>query len=91
MEPPKVVSEEPLNLIEPASTPIEAACLELDVSIDKCLFSLKQMRASLLYLKEHLEHPLQLEALNNIESLIDEAMIPYLAEICGEFNYIADG
>lgn len=91
MEPPKEVSEKPLNLIEPPSTPVEAACLDLDVSIDKCLASLKQMRASLLYLKERFEHPLQVEALNNIEGLLNEAMIPYLSEIHDEFKYIADG
>jgi len=90
MEPTKVISPPEPKLIVPASTPVEAACLDLDSAIDTCLAGITQMRKSLEFLKLHLEHPLQLEALNNIEGVIDEAMLPYLSDINDEFKYIAD-
>ena len=90
MEPQKVVSSDTPELIAPSSTPTEAACLDLDVGIDKCLSGIQQMLVSVEYLKVHLEHPLQVEALSNIEGLINEAMIPYLGDIHNEFKYIAD-
>ena len=90
MEPSKVVSTPEPNLIVPAATPVEAACLDLDAAIDTCLAGIKQMAAAVEFLKPHLEHPIQQEALNNIEGLINEAMIPYLSDIDTEFKYIAD-
>ena len=84
------VKAEDSKLIAPPSTLVESACLDLDVGIDKCLSSIKQMRKSVEFLKKHLEHPLQVEALDNIEGLINEAMMPYLGDIHNEFKYIAD-
>jgi hypothetical protein len=69
---------------------MEAACLDLDSSIDTCLAGITQMRKSVEFIKKHLENPVQLEALSNIEGLINEAMIPYLSDINDEFKYIAD-
>jgi hypothetical protein len=89
MEIIEVNTQEP-KLIVPASTPVEAACLDLDAAIDTCLAGIQQMQYAVKFLKEHLENPIQLEALNNIEGLIDEAMLPYLSDIDDEFKYIAD-
>ena len=90
MEPQEVVSPNNPELIVPPYTLVESACIDLDVGIDKCLASIQQMLTSVEYLKIHLEHPLQVEALNNIEGLINEAMMPYLGDIHNEFKYIAD-
>ncbi len=78
-----------LGLISPPPTSVEGACLELDKSIDACLTSIRKMRETVKFLKIHLDHPFHVEALDNIDSLIDEALIPYLAEVDKEFREIA--
>ena len=78
-----------LELIAPPSTSIEEACLNLDVAIDGCIINIKKIRKSVKFLKKHLEHPFHVEALDNITGLIDEALIPYLAELDKEFRVIA--
>jgi hypothetical protein len=78
-----------LGLISPPPTDVEGACLQLDSSIDMCLNSIKKMRKTVRFLKAHLDHPFHVEALDNIDSLIDEALIPYLAEVDQEFRVIA--
>lgn len=79
-----------LELITVEAVVAEAACLNLDMSIDKCLSGVKQMKKAIEELKSLLEHPFQVEALNNIDGIIDEALIPYLEEVDKEFRNITD-
>ncbi len=78
-----------LGLIVPHSTPEEAACLRLDSAIDKAVVSVKEMRKAVKFLRTRLGHPLHKLALDNIDGLIDEALIPYLDEVDKEFREIA--
>ena len=86
---PKRIEKPKLGLIVPPPTNVEEACLRLDSAIDKAVISVKEMRKAVKFLQGVLEHPLQKEALTNIDGLLDEALIPYLDEIDHEFRYIA--
>ena len=77
------------KLIAPPVTNVEGACLKLDIAIDKAVISIKEMRKAVKFLRTKLDHPFHVEALHNIDGLIDEALIPYLAEVDKEFRIIA--
>ena len=47
------------------------------------------MRKVVKFLRTKLGHPLHKLALDNIDGLIDEALIPYLDEVDKEFREIA--
>lgn len=76
------------GLIAPLTT-VESGWNQLDSSIETCVRGVKEMRKSVAFLKKFLDHPFHVEALDNIDGLIDEALIPYLAEIDKEFRQIA--
>ena len=78
-----------LGLIVPSPTDVEEACLRLDSAIDKAVVSVKEMRKVVKFLRTKLGHPLHKLALDNIDGLIDEALIPYLDEVDKEFREIA--
>lgn len=78
-----------LQLITSADSEAAATCLKLDTCIDKCLSSIKGMKEAVTFLKTVMDHPFHVEALQNIDGLIDEALIPYLDEIDKEFRNIA--
>jgi hypothetical protein len=83
-----LVEAQKLGLITAPPTSLESGWRQLDDSIDKCLKSLKQMRGSAKFLRKYMDHPFHVEALDNIDSLIDEALIPYLAEVDREFRNV---
>ena len=78
-----------LGHIVPPSTDVEEACLRLDSALDKVVIGIKEIRKAVKFLRTKLEHPLHKVALNNIDGLIDEALIPYLGEVDQEFRQIA--
>ena len=78
-----------LGLIVPPPTDVEGACLRLDTAIDGCVLSIRGMRKAVKFLRTKLEHPFHIEAMDNIDGFIDEALIPYLAEVDKEFREIA--
>jgi len=82
-------NEKPLSLIVPPPTKVEDACLKLDSALDRAVNSVKEIRAAVKYLRTMLDHPFHVEALANIDGLLDEALIPYLAEVDKEFRNIA--
>jgi len=84
-----IVEAQKLGLISAPPTSLESGWTQLDDSIDKCLIGIKQMRTSVKFLQRYLDHPFHVEALENIEGLIEEALIPYLAEVDKEFREIA--
>jgi len=84
-----LIEAQQLGLITAPPTSLEMGWDKLDKSISDCLKSIKQMRLSVRYLKKYMDHPFHIEAFNNIEGLIDEALIPYLAEVDQEFRNIA--
>ena len=47
------------------------------------------MRKAVAYLRKYMDHPFHTEAFDNIDGLIDEALIPYLADVDKEFREIA--
>jgi hypothetical protein len=61
----------------------------MDSAIDKAVISVIEMRKTVKFLRTKLEHPLHKLALDNIDGLIDEALIPYLDEVDQEFRQIA--
>jgi len=77
-----------LGLIAPPPTDVEGALLSLDSTINGCLMNIRKMREAVKCLRKHLEHPFHIEALDNIDGLIDEALMPYLAEVDKEFREI---
>lgn len=79
-----------LGYIRPPPPDEQAACLRLDTAIDKCLSAIKEMKDTVEFLSKALEHPFQLEALGNINDLLDEAMVPYLDQIDKEFKNVID-
>lgn len=84
-----IAEAQKLGLITAAPTSLEIGWDKLDTSIGNCLKNIKQMRSSVTYLKKYMDHPFHIEAFDNIEGLIDEALIPYLAEVDKEFRNIA--
>lgn len=78
-----------LGLITAPPTSLEKGWTQLDDAINKCLLSIKQMQKATTYLKKYLDHPFHVESIENIDGLIDEALIPYLAEVDQEFRTIA--
>ena len=88
-EQPHLVEANKLGLITIPPSSIEEAQLKLDTAIDRCCTCIKQMRESIKFLSGILEHPFHVEALDNMNGIIDEALIPYLAEMDKEFREIA--
>lgn len=84
-----LIEAQRLGLITAPPTSLEIGWDKLDNSINNCVKNIKQMRMSVRFLKKHMDHPFHIEAFNNIESLIDEALIPYLADVDKEFRNIA--
>ncbi len=78
-----------LGLITAPPTTLEHGWAQLDESIGLCVKSVKQMRKAVTFLRKYMDHPFHIEAFDNIDGLIDEALIPYLADIDKEFQEIA--